>query len=181
MLDVVGAVIIITLSFQVLPAALGIDQNKGLNQTIWFALLLLLGQGLLFFFGFLLGERFMHLMESFKGTVIFIGFFLIGIRMIVDAFKVRKGERTYPFDSSMPVIFASVALGINTFLAGLILTYLPFERQWLTIILTIATLLMTGIGTMMKPGKTSFSFASFLFLIGGLWMIFSSIYLGFFS
>ena len=180
MLDVVVSVIIITLSFQVLPAALGIDQNKGLNQTIWFALLLLLGQGLMFLFGFLLGERFMHLMENFKGIVIFLGFFLIGIRMIFEAFVVRKGERTYTFDSTMPVILASLAQGINTFLAGLILTYLPFERQWLTIILTIATLIITGIGTMMKPGKSSFSFASFLFLLGGFWMIFSSIYLGFF-
>ena len=123
----------------------------------------------------------MHLMENFKGIVIFIGFFLIGIRMIFDAFRVRKGERTYTVDSTKPVILASLAQGINTFLAGLILTYLPFERQWLTIILTIATLLMAGIGTVMKPGKPSFSFASFLFLIGGIWMIFSSIYLGFFN
>lgn len=180
MIDVVVSVIIITLSFQVMPVAIGIDHNKGLNQTIWFALVLLLGQSLLFLIGYLLGERFMHLMENFKGTVIFIGFFLIGIRMIFDGFKVRKGERTYVLDSTMPVILASLAQGINTFLAGLLLTYLPFERQWMTIILTISTLLMVGIGAIMKPGKTSFSFASFLFLVGGFVMIFSSIYLGFF-
>ena len=179
--ELIVSVIILVLSFQVLPVALGIDQNKGLNQTIFYALVLVLGQSLLFLLGYLLGERFMHLMESFRGTVIFIGFFLIGIRMIMDAFKVRKGERTYTFDSTMPVVLASLAQGINTFLAGILLTNLPFERQWLTIILTIATLILAGIGTMMKPGKTSFSLASFLFLSGGLWMIFSSIYLGFFN
>ena len=135
--ELIVSVIILVLSFQVLPVAMGIDQNKGLNQTIWYALLLVLGQSLLFLFGYLLGERFMHLMEDFRGTVIFIGFFLIGIRLIMDAFKVRKGERTFSFDTTMPVLLASLAQGMNTFLAGLLLTYLPFERQWVTIIFTI--------------------------------------------
>ena len=89
MLDITATVIIVVLSFQVLPVALGIDRKQGLSQVIWFALLLVLGQTLLFYVGYLLGHRFMHLMEDFRGTVIFVGFFLIGIRMIVESFKVR--------------------------------------------------------------------------------------------
>lgn len=172
--------IIVVLSFQVIPAALGFDPKKGLNQTIWFALILILGQFILFLIGFILGQRFMHLMDDFKGTVLFIGFFLIGIRMIMEAFKVRKGERTFTFESTKSVILASLALGINTFLAGLLFTNLPFERQTLTMILTSATMVFVGIGTVMKPGKTGFTMSSLLFLAGGLWMIFSSLYLGFF-
>lgn len=181
MLETVVTIIIITLSFQVFPVALGIDQSKGLNQTIWFALILLLGQTLLFLVGYIIGDKIMHLLSDFKGTVLFIGFFLIGIRMMLDAFKVRKGERTYYYDETMPVILASLALGINTFLAGILLTLLPFERHWLSVILAIFTLVMIGIGTFMKPGKTSFSIGSLLFFAGGIYMIFSSVYLGFFN
>ena len=181
MLEAVVTVIIITLSFQVFPAALGIDQTKSLNQTIWFALILLLGQSLLFLVGYIIGDRIMHLLEDYKGTVLFVGFFLIGIRLMLDAFKVRKGERTYYYDLTIPVILSSLALGINTFLAGILLIYLPFDRHWLSIILTISTLLMVGIGTAMKPGKTTFSLGSLLFFLGGIWMIFSSVYLGFFN
>ena len=172
--------IIVVLSIQVIPAALGIDPKKDLNLTIWFALILILGQSTLFLIGFLLGHRLMHLMDDFKGTVLFIGFFLIGIRMIMEAFKVRKGERTFTFESTKSVILVSLALGINTFLAGLLFTYLSFERHWLTVILTSATLVSVGIGTVMTPGKTGFTISSLLFLAGGLWMIFSSLYLGFF-
>ena len=172
--------IIVVLSIQVIPAALGIDPKKDLNLTIWFALILILGQSTLFLIGFLLGNRLMHLMDDFKGTVLFIGFFLIGIRMIMEAFKVRKGERTFTFESTKSVILVSLALGINTFLAGLLFTYLSFERHWLTVILTSATLVSVGIGTVMTPGKTAFTISSLLFLAGGLWMIFSSLYLGFF-
>ena len=179
--DVVVSLIMLVLAIQVFPLALGIDRKLGLNLTIWYALLLLLGQALLFFFGYLLGERFMHLMEHFKGTVIFVGFFLIGIRLILEAFKVRKGERTYTFDGTLPVVLASLAMGINTFLAGLLLTYLPYDRQWLSMVLIFATLIATGTGVAMKPGKTGFALASFLFLMGGLWMAFSSVYLGFFN
>ena len=151
-----------------------------LNQTIWFVLILILGQFILFLTGYLLGQRFMHLMDDFRGTVLFIGFFLIGVRMIVEAFRVRKGERTFALESTKHVLLASLAQGINTFLAGLLFTYLPFERQWLTVILICATLVSSGIGTVIPPGKTGFSMSSFLFMIGGLWMIFSSLYLGFF-
>ena len=124
-------VILIVLSFQVIPVALGIEPKNGLNQTIWFVLILILGQFILFLTGYLLGQRFMHLMDDFRGTVLFIGFFLIGIRIMLDAFKVRKGERTYYYDETMPVILASLAQGINTFLAGILLTFVPFERHWL--------------------------------------------------
>ena len=180
MLDISATIIVFVLSFQVLPVALGIDRHKSIVQTIWFTLLLIVGQVLLFYVGYLLGQRFMHLMEEFKGTVIFVGFFLIGIRMIVEAFKVRKGERTFTFDSTLPVLLASLAVGINTFLAGLLFTFLPFEISWLIMILTFTTLIMAGIGTLMNPEKTAFSLSSFLFLAGGIWMIFSSIYIGFF-
>ena len=178
MLQFLVILIIIALSLQVLPVALGIQRKLGLNLTVWYALLMLTGQVAMFFLGFVLGQRFMHLMESFEGIVLFVGFSLISIRMIIDSFRVRRGERTYELSSTMPVIMASVAQGINTFLAALLLTFLPFERHWLSMILTISVLVVIGIGTAMKPDKTGMAVASLLFFASGLLMLFSSVYLG---
>jgi putative Mn2+ efflux pump MntP len=180
MLDITVTLILVVLSLQVFPVALGIDFKKRTGQALWFAFLLVIGQVLMFLIGFFLGQRFMHLMEDFKGTVIFIGFFIIGLRLIVDAFKVRKGERTYTFEVSSQVALAALAQGINTFLAGLLFTYLPYQKQWLIIVLTLASFGMATLGIVVRHDKTGFSLASLLFLLGGIWMIFSSVYLGFF-
>jgi hypothetical protein len=83
-------------------------------------------------------------------------------------------------ESTLPVALASLAQAINTFLAGLLMIYLPYDRQWLSLILTMATLIMVGLGVTVKPGKYAFVLSSFLFFMGGCWMLFSSIYLGFF-
>ncbi|MEJ2593754.1 MAG: hypothetical protein P8100_01165 [bacterium] len=120
-------------------------------------------------------------MDDFKGIVLFIGFSLVSIRLIIDSFRVRRGERTFDLSSTLPVILASLAQAINTFLAAMLLTYLPFERQWLSMILTISTLIMIGAGAMMKPGKTSLSLSSLLFFLSGIWMLFTSVYLGFYQ
>ena len=180
MLTVVSVLILMSLSFQVFPVAVGINQKKDFVQSVWFASLLMLGQLFFFLVGYLLGDRFMHLMAGFKGVVIFIGFFLIGIRMIMEAFTVIKGERTYIIENTKTAIMASAAQGTNTFLAALLFTFLPVESQWLMIVLVIFSLIVTFIALFLKPGKRGFTLSSMLFFFGGLVMVFSSVYLGFF-
>jgi len=181
MFTTILAFIIISLSIQVFPVAIGIDRSKGFIQSAWFGSILILGQILFFVLGYLLGDRFMHLMSGFKGIVIFIGFFLIGIRMNMEAFKVKKGERTYIIDDTKTVALASVAQGINTFLAAMLFTFLPVERQWLLIVLVIAALIVTITGLFLKPGRQSFAVSSFLFFMSGMVMVVSAVYLGFFK
>lgn len=172
--------IIVILSFQVLPVALALDIKREPAKTVWFALLLLLGQLLLFLAGYYLGARFMHLLEDFLSTVIFIGFFLVGIRFIIDAFKVRKGERTYVPDDSMTVILASLAQAINTFLAGVLSSSLTVDVNRLLFVLFIGCTLIIALGIVMKPQQQSYTFASLLYFIGGIVLIIGSIYLDFF-
>ena len=171
--------ILFALSIQVLPVALGIDIKLGMGKAIWFGLLIVLGQFLFLLFGLFLGERFMHLMEGFKGAIIFVGFFLIGIRMLMDTFNVRKGERTFSVESLLQVILASAAQAINTFLAGLLFTFFALDTQWLVLVLLVFTTVVTGFGLFAKSGKQTLAFSSLLFAIGGLIMIISSVYLGF--
>ena len=131
MLTAIIVLIIISLSVQVFPVAVGIDRSKGIIAEAWFGSLLVVGQLFFFLVGYLLGDRFMHLMTGFKGVVIFIGFFLIGIRMMMEAFTVRKGERTYIIENTKTAALTAVAQGVNTFLAAIILTFIPLSPQWM--------------------------------------------------
>ena len=111
--------------------------------------------------------------------MIFIGFSLFGIRMIMDAFHVRKGERTYVMGNPLTVILASFAQAINTFLAGMLFTLLPVDNEFLLMVLLIFTVIVSGAGIMMNPEKTERALASLLFSLGGIVMLFAAVYLGF--
>ena len=176
MLLLLSILIVITLSFQVFPIALGVSAKDNLRNAILLVVILSISQPVFFFMGYYVGEQFMHLLENFKSIVLFVGFFIIGIRMMMEVLKIRKGERTYILNDEKGMLFVAVAQSINTFLAGLLLFFVPIDIFLLTLILFGATITMSISGVIAKPGKLSFSFASFLYLIGGVFIIFLSVY-----
>ena len=96
--------------------------------------------------------------------------------MIMEVLKIRKGERTYNLNDERGMLLVAIAHSINTFLAGLLLFFVPTDIFLLTLILFGATLIMSITGIIAKPERLSFSFASFLYLIGGVFIIFLSVY-----
>lgn len=180
MLSTITVLLVITLSIQVLPVALGIDNRIRISRIVLFGLILVVIQVLFFWLGYVLGERFMHLLENYRSTVIFAGFFLIGIRMVMDAFKVRSGERTFIIDKPETLALSASAQGINTLLAGLLFTFLVTDSSRLLVVLFVASVLVSIIGIALKPAKTSLALASFLYFAGGVWMIVAATILAFF-
>lgn len=178
--NTITILILIALSTQVLPVAIGISPKKGII-SFWHGFILIVSQLLFLYAGYFLGSRFLYLLENYKGIVLFVGLFLIGIRMMMDVFKIRKGDRTYFLDNTATLILASVAQGINTLLAGMLFTYLLFDINQMIFVLSIATIIMTVVGMMLKAEKQSFAISALLFFISGFIMIFSSLYLGFFN
>jgi putative Mn2+ efflux pump MntP len=168
--------IIIALSFQVFPIALGISSKGDIKNTIVSILMLSLSQTTLFLLGYYAGEQFMHLLDNFKSTILFAGFFLIGIRMIIEVLRIRKGERTFIIEDRNSLLFAALAQSINTFLAALLIYYIPIDKMFLAIILFVSSLTVSIIGVTVKPERLSFSFASLLYLVGGIIIIVSSLY-----
>lgn len=171
--------ILIALSIQVFPVAIGNDVKNGLN-TVINAIILIASQLLFLYLGYLVGNRFLHLLENYKGTVIFMGFFLIGIRMLMEVFKVRRGERTYYLDETKTILLASVAQGVNTFLAGVILTYVTLSIGEMSLVLLISTFIFTVIGSLIKADKQTYMLSALLVFLSAIVMIFSAVYLGFF-
>jgi putative Mn2+ efflux pump MntP len=173
--------ILFFLAAQVFAVAIGIDFKTSRYQTLWFAMILAIGQALLFWLGFTLGNLFMHLMDSFKSFVIFAALFLIAIRMLMESFQVWKGARIYILDNLRTVQIAGISQGINTFLAGLLFVFLPFEKLQLSLFIFVFALFFSFIGIPSPPKKKSITFAALLFVIGGIFIIISSVYLGFFA
>jgi putative Mn2+ efflux pump MntP len=173
--------ILFFLASQLFTVAVGIEFKQSGAKAILFVFSLAVGQAFLFWLGYSIGSLFMHLMESFKSFVVFTAFFLIGIRMLMESFQVWKGLRTYSLDSIRFSVFASLAQGINAFLVGLLFVFLPFEKNWLSLVLIAFAFLFSLAGAVVKSTKNSITFAALMFVLGGVVMIFSSIYIGFFA
>ena len=102
----------------------------------------------MFYLGIFVGDRFLHLTEGFDNVVVFLGFFLIGLRISMESFAVRKGERTFKPDNNQSIVLASVAQSINSFLAGLMLYYFDFNLILVLIIILIMAFLFSLAGSM---------------------------------
>lgn len=176
MLTAASILIIIALSFQVFPVALGFSARGNLKNIVLSVLILSLTQTFFFLLGHYAGKQFMHLLNDFKSTIIFAGFFLIGIRMIMEILRIRKGERTFLLTDINSLIFAALAQSMNTFLAALLLYFIPADKHWLALALFVASVVFSLTGIMAKPGRINFLFASLLYLIGGILIIVSSLY-----
>lgn len=180
MSTIIISIILVFLAVQIFPVALGVD-TKGKVMKIALALLVLTAIQLIsFWVGLKLGNTFMYLMNGFKGVVIFIGFLLIGVRMLMEVFNIRKGERSYSIESTGHIALASLAQGMNTFLVGLMFHYIKPDEQYIFLFFVISTLLISIIGILLKPEKITLAFASLLYTIGGLVMLFSAVYFSFF-
>ena len=166
------------LASQVLPSSLGIGKTI---KSFIFVLIPAASQILFFWLGYLLGKTFIYLMQDFKTVVIFIGFFIIGIRFVVDAFVVRKGKRTFQNGNILQYSLTSVAQSTNTFLVGLMFSFFSFNLVQTLAILGLITLIISLSGMLSKVSKMNLALASLLILSGGIFMIVSSFYLAFFQ
>jgi putative Mn2+ efflux pump MntP len=176
MLLLISILIVITLSFQVFPIALGVSAKDNLKNAVLMMIILSVSQTVFFVSGYYIGEQFMHLMDNFKSMILLMSFFLIGIRMMMEVLKIRKGERTYETDNVKGMLLLAIAHSVNTFLVGLLFSLVPVNLDLMTALLFSMALIMSIGGITTKPGKLSFSFASLLYLTGGMVMIVSSVY-----
>jgi putative Mn2+ efflux pump MntP len=168
------------LASQTYPSFLGITRATNSAKSFLFVLLPVATQILFFWFGFLAGTKFIYLMQGFEMVVVFIGFIIIGVRFVVDAFTVRKGKRTFQTENILNVILASIAQSTNTFLLGLLFCFYSINLFQTLAFLGLATLGFSFSGILSKTSKKSLAFSSFLFLLGGIFIIASSFYLALF-
>lgn len=147
--------------------------------TLYMVLLPVFAQALFFLFGFLLGNRFIYLLNEFKTYVILGGFIIIGIRFLVDAFAVRKGKKTFKAVHILEISLASIAQATNTFLMGLLFSIFEINLIPSLSILALFTLFFSFAGSASLASKRNLALSSLLILLGGLFMVGASFYLAF--
>jgi len=164
----VSIIILFLLSFQVMPVALGMEMQKESFFKLFNGILyLVLGQLALFLLGIWLGNSFMHLLSNIRTYVLFFGFFLIGVRFSMEAFKVRKGERTYVVGKSTTYILPAVAQAVNTFLAGILFYFFPVNLTRDIIYLSFFSLFFAVLFALVKNKKLALSAVSLLYMTAG--------------
>ena len=176
MLALVPILLAVLLSFQVFPAALGITTKGSQRRAVLLVLILVLTQAIMFLAGYYLGQKFMYLLRGFPVVVLSAGFFIIGIRMIMEVLNIRKGERTYELKNERSVFFVALAQSINTFLTGLLFFFVPVNPVTITATLLIASSVLAIAGVFAGINKTSLAFASLLYLFAGILILVSSVY-----
>lgn len=169
---------IIALTFPVAAAstAFGSINNEQLkinNEQRWgrnlmFALVLALGQGLMYYLGSLLGGTFMHLLTKLSKWIIFAFCFSIFYRMLMNTLKIRKGENLYFIQNMKQLLLLSIALGVNAFIAGLMTEfYVPFPN--ITPCMMIGVAFVWSVVSMMIPfSKMKLTFNSLINFISAL-------------
>jgi putative Mn2+ efflux pump MntP len=155
--------------------------NNSVNSETSFLKVLfpVITQVLFFYLGFLLGNKFIYMMQEFKTVVFLIGFFIIGIRFVVDAFAIRKGKKTFKADNILQVLLASIAQSINTFLVGLLFCFFNINLIQTLAFLGLFTVFFSLTGILSIATKRNLALSSLLILTGGIFMVGTSFYLAF--
>lgn len=132
---------IIALAYNTFPLALGLNRDKRNSHFLNVLLAIIFGliQAVMYKLGALLGETFMHLFEEHDQFAVFAILLAVSVRMTIEAFKIRRGERLFSFDNYVKFVMMAVAAGINTLIVGMTYNYLNLFG-----VLTPAVLLAAG-------------------------------------
>ena len=171
------AFIIFALAVHVLPPGLHVNVGSNRLQAVMATIIVSLLQVIMFGFGRLIGGTFLHLLEGIKSGVIFFTFFLVGVRMAMEAFKIRKGNVVMRLDNTKLMLLTGVAQGVDAFLVGMVFYFFPeikFETSLIALFLLSAFLILPAIYTDEK--KNAFSLAALLYIFGSIVFVFGALY-----
>ena len=150
-------VIALTFCVAVASSAFNIEKKNKWWRNMLFVCALAAGQGLMYWFGSLLGGMFMHHFGGFAKVVVLIFCFMMAFRMMMDTLRIKNGKNLFLIDKPKQLIILSIALGINALIAGLIAdaAFLPLFEKHTPILLIGISLIwgLVGIGTKFSQTK----------------------------
>ena len=154
-------------------------KNLQLGKKLMFAFILALSQGVMYVLGDLLGGTFMHLMARQSKWIVLAICIMIFYRMLMNTLKIKNGANLYFIETKKQLLLLSVAVGVNTFIAGLMADfYMPFQN--LTPYLLMAAAFVWSMVAMLTPfSKMKLTFNSLVNLVSafvifakGFWGLF---------
>jgi len=116
-----------------------ITHKKGLKIALVFALF----QGVMPVLGWLLGITFRDMMEQIDHWVAFSLLFIIGLKMIVEAIKVKPEERQFNINKNYVLFMLAIATTIDAFVVGISFGFLEVSILKAAIIIGIVTFIIS--------------------------------------
>ncbi len=166
-------IIALTFPVAVTSTAFGLMNNeqcsvgKGrlIARGLMFALILGLGQGVMYSLGSLLGGTFMHLMAKHAQWIVLALCFSISYRMLMNTLKIKNGTNLYFVEKKKHLLMLSIAVAVNTFIAGLMFDFLPLFQNLTPYILIGAGFIWSLVGMIIPFSKMKLTLNSLLNLI----------------
>lgn len=139
--------------------------NKKWGRNLMFAIILALGQGVMYTLGSLLGGTFMHLLEPLSKWIVLALCFSISYRMVMNTLKIKNGDNLYFIEKKIHLFLLSIALGINSFIAGLMEDFLPLLQNLTPYILVAVAFVWSVIAMLIPFSKLKLTFNSMLNMV----------------
>jgi putative Mn2+ efflux pump MntP len=153
---------IIAVAYNTFPLALGLNRdhrNSHLTNLLLASVFGLL-QGLMYHLGSLLGNSFMHLFVVRYKWVVFGIFVAVSVRMMLEALRIRRGERLFSFDNYVKFIIMAIAAGINTLIIGMTSNYFSPFNGMMVMLLFVAGFCWSIAGISMNMSRTNILLSS---------------------
>lgn len=161
---IIYTLFIISVAYNTFPLALGLNRdhrNPHLTNILLAAVFGLL-QGLMYHIGSMLGDTFMHVFVIRYKWVVFGIMGAVSIRMMMEAFRIRRGERLFSFDNYVKFVLMAIAAGINTLIIGMTAGHFsPFEGL-MPVGLVVTGFLWSIAGISMNISRTNILLSSVL-------------------
>ena len=173
----IHALIIFALAIHVIPPGINKYVKSDRLQAIIATAIVVAIQVAMFGLGKLTGGAFLPLIGSWGKGVVFVIFFLVSVRMAMEAFKIRKGIINLSLDNPRLMTLSGVAQGTDAFVVGMVFYYftdINFQISLIALFLLSSFMIMPAIYA--KKKKSNFAFSAFLYMIGSLIFGFLSFY-----
>lgn len=165
---------ILALAYNVFPLALGLNRDRRTPHlvNVFHALIFGLLQGILYWVGVLLGDTFMHLLDQQQKLVVFGLLAAVGVRMFLEALKIRRGERLFSFDNYVKFMVMGIAAGINTMIVGMAASYYTPFGIFAPLLLVAAGFAWSIAGISMNLSRKNIILSSLIHLLAGIYLLF---------
>ncbi len=155
------------MAYNTFPLALGLNRDHRNSHLTNLLLATVFGllQGLMYHMGALLGDTFMHVFVIRYKWVIFGILGAVSIRMILEALRIRRGERLFSFDNYVKFVIMAVAAGINALIIGMTAGHFSPFNGLMPILLVIAGFCWSIAGISMNLSRTNILLSSLMHII----------------
>lgn len=155
------------MAYNTFPLALGLNRDHRNSHLTNLLLATVFGllQGLMYHMGALLGDTFMHVFVIRYKWVIFGILGAVSIRMILEALRIRRGERLFSFDNYVKFVIMAVAAGINALIIGMTAGHFSPFNGLMPILLVIAGFCWSIAGISMNLSRTNILLSSLMHLV----------------